>query len=346
MSFLRVFGIILALAVFAVVFMRLRRHAESRLDIAILSAFGFGVLLVSLFPGLVNLPAEVLSLDRHERGRLLTLLIISSVLLWLLLIYERGKTKHLSLGFDNLVRSMAVDRFFKSGFSIEPGAILVIIPAYNEENNLSHIIPDLPKEIMGKQVTPLVIDDGSKDNTSKICFDLDVPCAVNLINRGGGAALRVGFDIALQAKPDVIVTMDGDGQHRIEDIAKLVEPIVNGEAEIIIGSRLLGEMEHYSVLRYWGVVFFGRLISLLIGQKVTDPASGFRAFTPRVLETCVLTQDQYHTAELIIEAAKKRLTVQEVPITIKKRLSGESKKGKDLKYALHFLRTIIRTWFR
>lgn len=346
MSLLRLFGLICAFVSLWLVFLRLRHHSESRFDVAVLSAFGVAMLMLSLFPGLMNLPAELFSLDKHERGRLLTLLILSTVVLWFLVIYERGKTRILSQGFDRLVRSIAVDKYFENPPHIQDDSILVIIPTYNEESNLCQIIPDFPEDISGRPVIPLIVDDGSLDRTQDICRDFAIPQARNLINRGGGAALRAGFDIAQRLNISVIVTMDGDGQHRSEEIANLVDPIINGEADLVIGSRLLGEMESYSRLRYWGVVLFGRLVSLLIGQRITDPASGFRAFAPCVLENCVLLQDQYHTAELIIESAKHNLRITECPVTIKKRISGKSKKGKNWKYALLFFRTIIKTWFR
>lgn len=346
MSILRLSGIVLALFFFLIIFLRLRKHSDSRFDIAILSIFGVSLFLVSLFPSFVNLPAEILSLDKSERGRLLTLLIISTLALWLLHIYERGKPKYLALCFDRLVRTLTVERFFKTPRTFQEEAILIIIPAYNEEENLLRLIPDLPKEVLGKQVVPLVVDDGSTDNTSGLCSNLGVPLAQNLINRGGGAALRTGFDIAREFNTSIIVIMDGDGQHRPEDIEKLVGPVLNDQADLVIGSRLLGEMEQYSKLRYWGVVLFGRMISFLLGQKVTDPASGFRALNLNLLETCVLVQDQYHTAELIIETAKHGFKIKEQPIVIKERISGISKKGQNVKYALYFLKTIVKTWTR
>lgn len=346
MSILRIFGLTVGLIIIGIVFFRLRRHSENRLDIAILSFFGSALLMISFFPGLISLPAEILSLDVHERGRLLTLLILSTIALWLLLIYERGKTNFLSSSFDRLVRTMAIDTFIHDGHSIDPDSILILIPVYNEEKNLAVLIPTLPKEIKGIPVTLLIIDDGSSDYTASFCKDHGLSYARNLINRGGGAALRVGFDIALRADVRVIVTMDGDGQHCPEDIENLIGPILREQADLVIGSRILGQMERYSKLRYLGVIFFGKLISLILGQKVTDPASGFRAFNSKVFEICRLTQDQYHTAELIIEAIKNGLNVHERPIMIKKRLSGYSKKGKDFKYALFFLRTVLKTWIR
>lgn len=250
------------------------------------------------------------------------------------------------MGFDRLVRGLAVDRVFNLPAEIPEKPVLIIIPAYNEAENLRHVLPALPKNVMGKSALPLVVDDGSTDNTMQICSQFKIPVARNIINRGGGAALRAGFDIALDINARAIVTMDGDGQHRIEDIETLVEPILNDSADLVVGSRMLGEMERYSRLRYWGVVLFGRMISVILGRRVTDPASGFRAFGPAVLESCLMVQDQYHTAELIIEAAKRDLRIVERPIVIKKRISGQSKKGKNFKYALYFLRTILRTWVR
>lgn len=346
MSFLRIFGIFVSLLVFVVIFFRLRRHSESRFDVTVLTVFGVGLLSVSLFPTLVNLPTEILSLDTSERGRLFTLLIISSVALWLLLIYERGKTKYMGLDFDRLVRTLTVERFFNTPVTFEKETVLIVIPVYNEADNLRSLISRLPALTLGKPAASLIVDDGSTDDTPDLCTGTGTPYARNLINRGGGAALRAGFDIAWHTDAWIVVTMDGDGQHSPEDIESLVEPIVMDRADLVIGSRLLGEMEQYSRLRYWGVVLFGRMISMLVGRRITDPASGFRAFNRKILETCVLVEDQYHTAELIIEAAKRGLRIREQPITIKRRISGKSKKGKDFKYALYFLRTILRTWMR
>ncbi len=347
MSILRVFGIILALAIFAVIFFRLRRHSESRLDVVVLFFFGLTMLLVSLFPSMVNLPTEIFSLDKHERGRLLALLIISSVALWLLLIYERGKTRFLSQGFDRLVRALAVDMFFERN-TVNFGAesILVLIPAYNEVDNISAVISGLPAIIHERSVYCIVVDDGSSDGTGEIAAQQGALVARNIINRGGGAALRVGFELALALGVDIIITMDADGQHQPEDMPRLVEPLLDDTAELVIGSRLLGSMERYSRIRYVGVHVFSWLLSVILGKKITDPASGFRAMNSKVLRSCLLVQDQYHTAELIIEAVKNNTRIIEIPVVIKRRLSGKSKKGKNISYALCFFRTIIKTWLR
>jgi hypothetical protein len=114
----------------------------------------------------------------------------------------------------------------------------------------------------------------------------------------------------------------------------------------VIGSRILGDRESASRLRIAGVYVFGRIVTTLLGKKITDPSSGFRAFRMDAVSSIRLHEDQYHTSELIIEAVKQGLRIGEVPITILRRKYGKSKKGKDLIYGFHFARIIIKTWWR
>jgi glycosyltransferase involved in cell wall biosynthesis len=172
-------------------------------------------------------------------------------------------------------------------------------------------------------------------------------CAVkNIINRGGGAALRLGYDILQKAGVQYCITMDADGQHRPEDIKNLLLPIIENRYDCIIGSRILGDREKSNWLRTTGVYVFGRIVSILLGKKITDPSSGFRAFRMEAMAPIQLHEDQYHTSELIIEAVKKGLRIGEVPITILNRKFGKSKKGRDLVYGFHFARIIVKTWWR
>ena len=140
--------------------------------------------------------------------------------------------------------------------------------------------------------------------------------------------------------------MDADGQHRPEDIEKLVLPIINHQSDVVIGSRVLGRREKDKPIRGVGVYVFGAIISSMLGKKITDTSSGFRAFEMDKMKTINLHEDQYHTSELIIEAVKKGLRIEEVPITVLKRKYGKSKKGRDLIYGFNFAKTIIKTWWR
>lgn len=223
---------------------------------------------------------------------------------------------------------------------------MVIIPALNEGENLDHILPKIPESIKGYSIEVLVVDDGSVDNTKDIVKKHGCYIVSNPINRGGGAALRLGFDIAMLLEVKVIVTMDGDGQHLPEEIEQLVAPIMNDEQDIVIGSRVLGQHERDSFCRWIGIHVFNMVINLLTGTRITDCSNGFRAFRMDSLKEVLLHQDQFHTAELIIDAAKKGLRIGEAPVTILRRYSGKSKKGKNLSYGINFSKTIVKTWLR
>ena len=222
----------------------------------------------------------------------------------------------------------------------------VVIPAYNEAENLKHLLPRIPSKIRDTEVGVLVVDDGSDDGTSLIVREHNQFVVSNPINRGGGAALRLGYDILKNSDAAVCVTMDADGQHRPEDIEELVAPILKDEYDVVIGSRILGTREKDNPVRTAGVHIFSAIISSLLGKRISDPSSGFRAFKMDKIKSIDLYEDQYHTSELIIEAVKKGLRVKEVPITILKRQFGKSKKGRDITYGLHFAKTIIKTWWR
>ena len=347
MSTLRLIGVLFGSIVLALSFLRLRSYTEKRTDTWLFIIFGIILIIISIFPDTVNLPADLISLGDQKGGRLITLLLISSALLWILFFYERSKNEIRHEKFDGWVRSSSVNEFLASQKNLlKPRSIFVLIPAYNEAKNLEKVLPRIPELICGQPVIKVVIDDGSIDETAEISQKFGALLVSQKINRGGGAALKVGFDIAKKILPSVIVTMDADGQHNPEEISTLVEPILKNEADFVIGSRILGSFDQDSQIRFYGVHVFSTLLNSMLGIHITDCSSGFRAFNKTVIDNCILKQEQYHTAELIIEAAKRGFRINERPIHIAKRLSGHSKKGKNIKYALFFLRTIIKSWLR
>jgi hypothetical protein len=346
-SILRFTGIIFGLIALVIAFFRLRSHVDIRTDVRLLIPSGLVLIVLSVFPGLVNLPAEMFSLRNFPGGRIVTILIFSNLFLWFLFIYERNKSRQNYSQFDKLVRNLSVYEFFNNSLeNLKQCPITILIPAYNEADNLLQLLPDIQKQKLKAPARVLVIDDGSTDDTAKVARKFNALVAEVPTNRGGGAALKTGYDIVKKISSKIVVTMDADGQHRPEDINTLIDPIFEDKADLVVGSRILGSSEKYSRFRYFGVRVFSWLIKIIIGKKITDCSSGFRAFNVSVLEECLLIQDQYHTAELIIEAAKRGFRIDEKPIHIKQRLSGESKKGHNVKYALYFLRTIIKSWFR
>jgi glycosyltransferase involved in cell wall biosynthesis len=204
---------------------------------------------------------------------------------------------------------------------------MIVIPAYNEAENLKYLLPQMPVKIKDTELGVLVVDDGSEDETIQIVKDHNQFVVSNPINRGGGAALRLGYDILKNSDAAICVTMDADGQHQPEDIEELVAPIIDDEYDIVIGSRVMGSREKDDVIRIAGVHIFSTIISSLLGKRITDPSSGFRAFKMDKMRSINLYEDQYHTSELIIEAVKKGLRVKEVPIThIKKKIRQKQKR--------------------
>jgi glycosyltransferase involved in cell wall biosynthesis len=204
----------------------------------------------------------------------------------------------------------------------------------------------MPEEVEGYPVVPLVVDDASEDATSEVARSAGALVARLPIRRGGGLALRVGYDIAVQLDGVVVVTMDADGQHVPDEMPLLVKPILAGEADMVNGSRVLGEFERESLIRHVGVHFFSWLVTVLTGSRITDVSNGYRAIRADILKGLVLDQDQFWTSELLIEVMRQRRRILEVPITIRARISGVSKKPKTFRYARNFTKAIIQTWLR
>lgn len=327
-------------------FAQFRHHIIKRSEFLFLLTIGISIFTVSVYPDSINIVAGMMALDNRQYGRLITLLIISNMLLWLLIIGFRSRDIVKSIQFDLLVRKIAVERFLEKNVVNTIKEITVIIPALNESVNLDYILPRMPESIMGFPVGVLVVDDGSTDDTLKIVEKHGCSVVSNIINRGGGAALRLGYDIVMRAGARYIVTMDADGQHLPEEIEILVAELLKKDLDIVIGSRVLGKREKDNLFRWIGVNFFNVIINLLAGTRITDCSSGFRVFRMESLKNILLIQDQFHTAELIIDAAKKGLKIGEAPITMLRRHSGESKKGKDISYGINFSKTILKSWLR
>jgi glycosyltransferase involved in cell wall biosynthesis len=166
------------------------------------------------------------------------------------------------------------------------------------------------------------------------------------VNRGQGAALRLGYRIARTGGAGYIVTTDGDGQYDSADIEQVLGPILRGEADFVTGSRILGRQETYDRVRRLGVYVFAYLVTLLTGHRVTDTSFGLRAMRAEVTERVVLRQPQYQASELLISVIMNDYRVTEVPANIRLRTAGKTKKGNNLKYGYRYLRVVVGTWRR
>lgn len=192
--------------------------------------------------------------------------------------------------------------------------IVVGIPAFNEEKNIASIILKL-KKVTNKII---VCNDGSSDLTNKIAEELGVIVINHSENLGYGAAIRSIFLKAKEMNSDILVTFDADGQHQIEDIQKVVEPILKKEADIVIGSRFLEEnTNEVPSYRKFGIKTITKLTNMSINENLTDSQSGFRAYNNQVINEIHPTdQGMGISTEILIKSSQKKFLIVEVPIKV------------------------------
>jgi glycosyltransferase involved in cell wall biosynthesis len=224
--------------------------------------------------------------------------------------------------------------------------LAIVIAAYNEEGAIGPVLESLPKTVSGLDVARIVVSDGSVDSTGKEADEAGALVCEAPVNRGQGAALRLGYRLAREGGAQYIVTTDADGQYNPAEIEGLLAPILAGKVDFVTGSRTKGSEETTDPVRKLGVRVFALTITILTGQKITDPAFGLRAMRAEVTGAVRLEQPQYQAAELLIGVIAHGYKVGEVPATIHKRKVGDSKKGHNVFYALHFASVITSTWWR
>ncbi|AHF81411.1 glycosyltransferase family 2 protein [Thermococcus paralvinellae] len=201
--------------------------------------------------------------------------------------------------------------------------VLIVIPAYNEELTIGSVVA-LAKEYGDV----LVVDDGSKDKTSKIAQEVGAIVLRHDVNKGKGQALKTGFDYALANDYDVVVCIDADGQHNPEEIPLLLKPILEDEADLVIGSRYLnGAHKTIPIYRRLGLWILNKTTVLASGVKITDSQSGFRALNRRALESLNLNSSGYNVeSEMIHQLSEKNLRITEVPINVRYDVPNKHKK--------------------
>lgn len=193
---------------------------------------------------------------------------------------------------------------------------IIQIPCYNEAATLPETVAALPRSLPGiDELELLVIDDGSRDETVAVARRLGVHHIVRQPqNRGLAAAFMAGLDACVRLGADIIVNTDADNQYLGEDIARLVEPILAGRAELVVGDRGVAAIEHFSPLKRLLQRLGSWVISRAAGKAIPDATSGFRAMTREAaLRTMVLSTYSY-TLETLIQAGSRRITIEYVPI--------------------------------
>ena len=225
---------------------------------------------------------------------------------------------------------------------------LIIIPAYNEEGSIGKVVKEVKQYLPG--VNTLVVNDGSTDLTSlkartSGAIVLDIP-----FNLGIGGAMQAGYQYANHKGYDIAIQVDGDGQHDPEEIPKLLQALEEKEVDMVIGSRFIGDSEFKSsMMRRVGISIFSRVISLIIGQKITDPTSGFRAANRKAIQLFAFDYPQdYPEPEVLVLLYQCGLKVAEVPIGMSKRYAGESSitKLRSIYYMVKVLLAIFVDCFK
>lgn len=226
--------------------------------------------------------------------------------------------------------------------------ILLIIPAYNEEDNILKTYKDIEKynKENNYPYDIIVINDGSKDKTSEICHKNNIPIIDLIHNLGIGGAVQTGYKYAYQNDYDIAVQFDGDGQHNVNYIKKIIEPIIKNESDMVIGSRFIDNIDTFKSTRARriGIGIISKMIKLVTGTKIYDTTSGFRAVNKEIIKDFqesypVEYPEPLTTAELL----KKKYRIKEVSVEMNEREGGVSsiRKWKTIYYMINVILSLL-----
>jgi hypothetical protein len=346
MILLRILGFITAVALLIVALWRFHRRALRLPDTIITLVLSIGLAAIAVSPSVVDPVLRELGFPPGNARRVIGVLVLSNVLAYVLLL--RGFAKS-----DRLERTLGVyadrlaTRWFERDYGVQDGVaskIAVVIPAFNEQDSLADVLAVVPKEIDGMEVERIVVSDGSNDATERIAHVQGALVVGRDLRRGQGAAVDLGYRIALARGARVVATCDADGQYDPRELPELIKPILAGEADVVHGSRVLGAYERPMFGRSQGLIVFAWLMSAITRTPITDPASGFRAFAREALSVLEFRENQFHASEVTVAAAKIGLRVKEVPCTFSERFAGTTKKPPLWRYGFGYARSLLRTW--
>ncbi|MEA4906476.1 MAG: glycosyltransferase family 2 protein [Anaerolineaceae bacterium] len=199
-------------------------------------------------------------------------------------------------------------------FDFKEHKVVVIIPVFNEERFIGSVL----LKTLRYPVTVIVVDDGSEDDSASIAARAGAIVLQLETNQGKGAALNRGFHYARELEPDVVVVLDGDGQHLPEELPRIIQPVIDGEADIVVGSRYIADTSNTPPGRRLGHQVINLASSVSSGVAVSDSQSGFRAFSPKAYRDVQFSSNGFSVeSEMQFYAHEHQLKVVEVPITIR-----------------------------
>ncbi len=224
--------------------------------------------------------------------------------------------------------------------------LIVQIPCYNEEETLPATFNDIPKEIEGvDKVEIMIIDDGSTDRTIEVAKELGVDhIIINKNNRGLARTFRTGINECLHRGADIVVNTDGDNQYAGWDIPKLIQPILDGKADIVVGDRKTSKIAHFSKFKKLLQKVGSFVVKQLSGVQVPDAVSGFRAYSREALLQLNIVSPFSYTIEVLIQAGKKHMAVASVPVGTNEKTRESRLFSSIPKFIERQLTTIIRMY--
>ncbi len=341
---IRAVGLVLAVLVAAYAIWRRSQLRNVDVLILLLAALGLAIVAGTEIPDAL---LSAFSFERENGTRIVGVAIFAIVILFGLTVRALTQTSRLSRQLSGALEGLAWEEFRAAGHPDRfRNRVAVLVPAYNEADNVGQVLDRIPAQVCGVETAVLVVDDGSRDGTDEVAQAHGAIVARHVVNRGGGAAMRTGYRLLADSGARIVVTLDADGQHLPEEMERLAKPVLDGEVAVAHGSRVLGQAEANHPAREAGIVFFNKVVSFITRTKVTDCSNGYRAVRTDVLPTLVLRQEQFHTSEFMIEAIKRGIPAKEIPVTVVSRLSGHSKKPAVVRYGMGFANAIVRTWLR
>ncbi len=349
MNVLRIIGLLVAVALLLLVVRRFRRRGLRLTDTVIMAVLALALGTVSIVPSVVDPILRVLGFPPGNARRVIGLLVLSNILTYVLLLRAFAKTDRLEQTLGEYADRVAARHFegeygARSRGGSDYRKLAVVVPALNEESSLPAVLKDVADEIEGLQTEVIVVSDGSTDSTEKVAEEFGALVVRRDLRRGQGAAVRLGYRMALVRGADIVATVDADGQYDPLELPQLVRPILDRQADVSHGSRSLGAYERPLFGRSQGIKVFAWLTTRLARSPITDPASGFRAFSADALRVLEFRENQFHASEVTVAAAKAGFRVKEVPCTFRERFAGTTKKPGLMKYGYGYARSLIRTW--
>jgi hypothetical protein len=328
----------------------LGRWSGNRVLRLLMMTVGAGIIVISVAPDAVVPIQNWLGLAEVPTGRIITVIVLSTIVSYFLILFLVFRTERVSQRVGRLIRALSAAQMEAQTTGERVGGVLVVIPAFNEAETLPVTLERIPSSVAGLATRVLVVDDASRDGTRAAALAHGAHVVTHPVNGGGGAALVTGYLVAERIGVDVVVTIDADGQHDPTEMERLVLPIANDQADFVIGSRRAGSFEPEKGIdgaaRNVGISIYSRMVNFLLGTDLTDVSNGYRAIRASRLPDLVFTEEQFHNPELVLGAHRAGLRIVEVPVTVRRRQFGRSKKGGTVRYGLGFLRVVVRSWFR